>query len=411
MHPMLRRYFGMSVAFVVLAGSAVAAATPATAESRPQIASPEVIHTGTAPTGYEVTFRFHDPDAASVRIRGEWYFSSPATTTTTTSDGRVPSQWQPGDFPIAYPNQGPAANWPVTDMTLNPSTGVWSYTTPLPSGTFTYGFYVNCAAAAPALTGCTELSDPNNPPWNTSGSVEPTSQAYVPSDPKFGTVDLSWQAPNARMHGTLIDASYPDPQSTDPVGSHPLAIYLPPGYNPHRPTPYPTMYLSHGSGGNEIDWSTQGAAGNITDNLIASDQVQPMVVVMTDFNNLGSCDRNDPSCYALDVTNYVIPFVEAHFNVSHNGDDRAFGGLSAGGRRASYLLFNDTTTFGSYGIWSSSQGTPTTSSPLWQNPDLKTRLGLRLGGGLQDQNWIPGVYTYEQSLTAAGIPYTVDPMN
>ena len=67
--------------------------------------------------------------------------------------------------------------------------------------------------------------------------------------------------------------------------------------------------------------------------------------------------------------------------------------------------------FGYYGIWSSSQGTPDTSSPMWQNPDLKTRLGLRLGGGLQDQNWIPGVYTYEQNLTAAGIPYTVDPID
>ena len=28
---------------------------------------------------------------------------------------------------------------------------------------------------------------------------------------------------------------------------------LPPGYNPHRRTPYPTLYLSHGGGGNEVD--------------------------------------------------------------------------------------------------------------------------------------------------------------
>jgi len=32
--------------------------------------SPEVIHTGTAPTGYEVTFRYYDPSATTVQIRG-----------------------------------------------------------------------------------------------------------------------------------------------------------------------------------------------------------------------------------------------------------------------------------------------------------------------------------------------------
>ena len=33
--------------------------------------------------------------------------------------------------------------------------------------------------AAPALSGCTELSDPSNPPWNTTGSIEPDSEIYV----------------------------------------------------------------------------------------------------------------------------------------------------------------------------------------------------------------------------------------
>ena len=82
------------------------------------------------------------------------------------------------------------------------------------------------------------------------------------------------------------------------VGSHPLAVYLPPGYDPHRRIPYPTLYLSHGGGGNEVDWTTQAAANSIADNLIASHRAQPMVIVMTDFNNLGSCAIFDGSCYA-----------------------------------------------------------------------------------------------------------------
>src|SRR5262245_53304685 len=179
----------------VLGGLLLAAALPASAHAQaPAVVSPEVTHTGTGPTGYTVTFRIADPTATRMRIRGEWFFSGLNDTTTTTSAGRLPSQYQPGDFPIANPNNGAAANWPVADMTKD-ANGVWSYTTPMPSGTYTYGFYRNCDAAAPNLPGCTEISDPSNPPFNlvggvNQGAVEPTSQVYVPSDPAFGTKDL-----------------------------------------------------------------------------------------------------------------------------------------------------------------------------------------------------------------------------
>ncbi len=399
-------------AAALTASGAAAAASPLHDRHHP--VSPQVVHTGTAPTGYVVTFRYYDPGATTVQIRGEWFFSNPADTTLTSSQGLLPTQWQPGDFPIAYPNQGPAPNWPVAQMTLNKATGIWSYTTPLPSGTFTYGFYVDCTSPPPALTGCTELSDPSNPPWNQRngtvvGSVEPTSQVYVPSDPRFGTLDLSWQAPRRHGRGTLLDVSYPDPQSTDPVGSHPLAVYLPPGYQARRHAPYPTLYLSHGGGGSEIDWTTQGAANSILDNLIAAGKIQPMVVIMTDFNNLGSCTVFDSSCYALDLTNYVIPFVNRHFNVSNDPNQQAFAGLSLGGLRANYLLFNDTTLFGYYGSWSiGTLGTPATTSTLWQNPQLRTRLGIQLGGGIFDSLTVPGINDYAASLETNGIPFTMD---
>ena len=179
---------------------AVAALTAAPASARPfHHFSPVTVHAGRPPTGYEVTFRYYDPSATTVQLRGEWFFSNAPNTTTTSSLGLLPTQWSPGDFPIAFPNQGPAPNWPVAQMTLDHATGVWSSTTPLPSGTFTYGFYVNCTSPPPTLTGCTELSDPSNPPWNHSGSVEPDSEVYVPSDPRFGTADMSWQAPNRRV--------------------------------------------------------------------------------------------------------------------------------------------------------------------------------------------------------------------
>jgi enterochelin esterase-like enzyme len=348
--------------------------------------SPQVVHTGRAPTGYVVTFRYFDPTATSVQIKGEWYFSSPGQTTTTSSQGLLPSQWKPGDFPIAYPNS-PAANWPVVSMTRDPKSGVWTYTTPLPSGVFTYGFFVDCTS--PTQTGCTEVYDPSNPPWNvhngiSTGSVEPTSQVYVPSYPRFDTVNYWWQAP-ARQRGKLMDVSYASPQSIDPVGTHPLAVYLPPGYDPSRSTPYPTLYLSHGYGGNEIDWTTQGDAANIIDNLIDTGQIQPMVVVMTDFNGFpGDCLSNPApwiAAYDADLLGNVVPYVQGHYNVSTDPTQQAFAGLSCGGGLANSLLYDDTSEFGYFGVMSPYPGVTT---PTASQVTALEKVGILVGGGWQD---------------------------
>jgi enterochelin esterase-like enzyme len=372
------------IATIVLVG--FSSAPGVAAKAAPKLNSPQVTHTGRGPTGYKVTFRYFDPSATSVQIKGEWYFSSPSQTTTSTSQGLLPWKWKPGDFPIDYPN-APAANWPVINMTKSAKTGVWSYTTPLPSGTFTYGFFINCTS--PDQTGCTEVYDPGNPPWNVHhgvsvGSIEPTSQVYVPSDVRFNTVNFWWQAP-ARHRGSLTDVSYSSPQSIDPVGTHPLAVYLPPGYNKHRSTPYPTLYLSHGYGGNEVDWTTQGAAANILDNLIDTGQIQPMVVVMTDFNGFGGdCLSNpDPwvAAYDADLTGNVIPYVQSHYNVSTDVSQMAFTGLSCGGGLANSLMYNYTSDFGYFGVMSPYPGVPT---PTSAQVTALQKVGILVGGGWQD---------------------------
>jgi len=372
-----------------LVGSGSAAGNPSGGTGQFGQFSPQVQFTGRSPTGYTVTFRYWDPSATSVQIKGEWYFSSPAETTTTSSQGLLGSQWSPGDFPIAYPNQV-FANWPVMTMTKSWPTGVWTYTTPLPSGVFTYGFFVNCSS--PTQTGCTEISDPSNPPWNThdgttTGSVEPTSQVYVPSDPAYDTVNYWWQAPNP-VHGSLVDVTYSSPESISPLGTHPLAVYLPPGYNPHQATPYPTLYLSHGYGGNEIDWTTQGDAANIMDNLIDTGLIQPMVVVMTDFNGFpGDCLASAASAdewvaaYDTDLIGSVIPYVQAHYDVSASASERAFAGLSCGGTLANSLLYNDTSAFGYFGVLSPYWEV---STPTAAQVAAFRQVGILVGGGWQD---------------------------
>ena len=121
---------------------------------------------------------------------------------------------------------------------------------------------------------------------------------------------------------------------------------------PSRAVPYPTLYISHGGGGNEADWFTQGVANRIIDNLINAGKMQPAVVVATNFNGL----PNGNAGYQTDVLTRVIPFIESRYNVSHNASERAFAGLSAGGSRANQLIFNATTSFGYYATWSIGTG-------------------------------------------------------
>lgn len=366
--------------------------------------SPQVVHTRTAPTGYEVTFRMYDPTATRLRIKGEWSFSSTADIAAAplNPNPRSPWQWQPGDFPLGSPNS-PAPNWPVIDMVKNEATGVWSLTIPLPSGVFSYQYYRDCDAAAPALTGCVATADPANPPWNTRGSVELTSQVYVPSDKTFGTEDHSWQAPApARHRGTLTSVSYPSPLSTNPVGSHDLVVYLPPGYDPDRATPYPLFIVSHGGGGNEVNWSTQGAIGPIVDNLIATRKMQPAVIAMINFQGLAG----DEPGYSADVREAVIPFLENNYNIAKGASGRALAGLSGGGTRVNGVLFDNTTAFGYFGVWSAPRGVPAEGDPAFTNPDLKKLLGLHVGVGIQDVGGLAWQNTLNEQarLAAAGVP-------
>ena len=370
--------------------------------------SPQVEHTGKAPTGYAVTFCFRDPTAKRVQIEGEWFFSRP----TRTAQGHLPSEWSPGDFPLAANDTGRSASWPVATMTENRQTGVWSYTTPLPSGIFTYRYFVDCFDAA--QKGCTGIADPRNPPWNAGAekanrSVEPTSQVYVPSDASFHTVDYSWEAPN-RKHGSLAEVSYPSPKSIDPPGTHPLAVYTPPGYDPQRATPYRTVYLSHGYGGNEVDWTTQGDAANIVDNLIAGGSVQPIVLVMTDFNGFpDDCMANATAWaaeYDEDLISNVIPYVEAHYRVSTQPSERAFAGLSCGGILANSLGAFHTGEFGFYGAMSVAPGGPQVQASPSLLADLQ-KVGIFLGGGLEDP--IHSVVAQEvQGLQQVGLKVSTD---
>ncbi|WP_427918833.1 alpha/beta hydrolase-fold protein [Streptomyces sp. cg40] len=396
---------GALAAAALVTTSANASGAPATSSTA---LGPTVTHTGKGPTGYSVTFRIKAATATSMSIRGSWVFASTATTSVdpTNADPISPAEWSAGDFPLQSPNL-PSENWAVSAMTKDAKSGIWSYTVPLPSGTFDYQFYANCASAT--LSGCTAQTDPAKPAWNTTGSAPTYSQVYVPSDAKFGTTDYSWQADvPASKRGKLTEVTYP----TSASGTNQLAVYTPPGYDAERSTPYPVFVLSHGGGENEVAWSTRGRLEQIVDNLIAQGKMQPAIIVMPNGSGIPTAS------YTSEITDTVLPYVTAHYHVGTAASDRAFAGTSAYGTQANNLLFRDTDSFGYYGVWSPAAGAPAVTvtgqgnTPIdsaYKAADLKKVLGIHLAIGQEDLGGnapMMTATTEREGLINAGVPFT-----
>ena len=105
-----------------------------------------------------------------------------------------------------------------------------------------------------------------------------------------------------------------------------MTVYTPPNYNSKRA--YPVLYLMHGAGGNDTDWTVNMRANYILDNLIAQGKVKPMIVVMPD-TNVGT---NPSSTITQDqfinneLMGTIIPYIEQNY--------RTLGGREPGPRRA-----------------------------------------------------------------------------
>ena len=139
-------------------------------------AGTDVTHTDLPPTGYEVTIRYKNAGASRVQIAPEMTFSDPAL---------IKGTRRPRPSPAASGNRATSRHQlrrravAVYDMTKD-ADGIWSYTTPLPSGTFSYAFVVNCASDTGA--GCTRIPDPGQPQLEPGRHRRREPQVHVPSD-------------------------------------------------------------------------------------------------------------------------------------------------------------------------------------------------------------------------------------
>ena len=129
------------------------------------------------------------------------------------------------------------------------------------------------------------------------------------------------------------------------------------------------LYLLHGGGDSDFDWPTEGRAGIIMDNLIATGKAKPMVVVFPDgIVGEGWPFVTDPAedKFGLRTQDRDRSADRSRINVSKRPKDRALAGLSMGGIQTLNIGLLHTKDFPYLGIFSSA-GSPKGSRRSTQN--------------------------------------------
>jgi enterochelin esterase-like enzyme len=131
-------------------------------------------------------------------------------------------------------------------------------------------------------------------------------------------------------HGTVREETY----YPTALGKHRrVLVYTPPNYECSPHSPFPVLYLYHGRGDTRYSWVTEGRLPEILDNLLAEGKAVPMIVVVPEAHAFHVDSSYDKNQAAIDEELFhdIIPFLEAHYNVSHDSRERAIAGLSMGG--------------------------------------------------------------------------------
>ena len=243
---------------------------------------------------------------------------------------------------------------PKVDMEKQPD-GFWTVTTPpLVPGLHYYTLIIDGG----------EVSDPGSRSIFGGGKYtsmvevpEPGSTYYSIQDVPHGQVREVW------YHSKVTD-----------TWRHAL-VYLPPDYDTQAKVHYPVLYLQHGAGEDETGWIRQGHANFILDNLIAAKSCKPMIVVMAygyarragqaapDLigKPFGSPEmmramQDIAAVFEDDVTQVLIPYIDANFRTIADRDHRAMAGLSMGGMQTFQITLNHLDLFSYIGGFSGAAG-------------------------------------------------------
>ncbi|MDE6464769.1 MAG: esterase [Muribaculaceae bacterium] len=249
------------------------------------------------------------------------------------------------------------------------SAGIWSYTTPAPLAPelYSYSFFIDGA----------KITDPSNVyqlrdiATLSSIFIIPGGQAdfYRVSDVPHGTVSKTWY----HSDSLAMDRRF--------------TVYTPAGYEHNPGRRYPVLYLLHGMGGDENAWSELGRASVIFDNMIASGQAEPMIVVMPN-GNAALPSAPGESASGLTVPTTMLPrtkdggfeahfpelvaYVDSTYRTIPEKNSRAIAGLSMGGFHSLNISRQYPDRFGYVGLFSAAIKMPFgNDSYIYSNPEEK----------------------------------------
>ncbi len=201
-------------------------------------------------------------------------------------------------------------------------------------------------------------------------------------------------------HGELTPVTY---DSTSLGTRRRMRVYTPPGYSTSRK--YPVLYLLHGIGGTDTEWTQSCHANNVIDNLLAEGKIPPIVLVFPDGNSSrtvadleaaaagrGSAPAGAPGAgagrgrgmnmepwltpFENDLLKDIIPYIDAHYSVYADRDHRALAGLSMGGGQTLNIGLVHPETFAYVGGFSSAPDTRQPPTALVPDPSVPKQLKL-----------------------------------
>jgi enterochelin esterase family protein len=247
-----------------------------------------------------VTFRVKAPLAQKVQI-------VPAAGR---ADNNGISGLGPGPYEMTRDAEG---NWTVT-------------TSPARPGLHEYRLVIDGLAVADPNS---EVYDILNGRNSAIEIPDPSFDAHLIKDVPHGQVRTIWYF--SRITGKWRDA----------------LVYTPPDYDANPARRYPVLHLMHGGGQDETDWTREGHANFILDNLIATGKARPMLIVMDTFNAVravplpnqqpphqapgGGPARPEPNTTIEEVyIKEALPYIDSHFRTIADSGHRAIAGLSGG---------------------------------------------------------------------------------
>jgi len=222
------------------------------------------------------------------------------------------------------------------------------------------------------LNGSDWILDPLNPN-QVSGGFGPNSELAMPDYVQPWEIEEITGVPLGTIETTSL-------ASSNTGSAFQIKIYLPTGYNPNRPTPYPTAYFQDG-----FEYLTLGSADHVLDNLIHENLLDTLIAVFVKPNN-----RNEEYAgnmrdeYRLFFVEELVPFIDENYNTIQEPWGRAVCGPSFGANISALISYNHPDVFGNCGLH---------SGAFWPN-DFET-YELIVNGPVKDIKWASVWGTYE----------------